>query len=129
MALSLKQSVTHAAAEGARATIGVKDNLATLTVDERESRAKTIVADGLSFLGAKYHASDTTAAVGALNANFECVALADLPGGLVPPDPVSAKLCIVVSVNYPYHDRPLVPAFGPNWATPGTVQSKAVVTL
>ena len=88
------------------------------------------MSDALSFLGDKYHASDTTAAVGTLNAAAECVPTVDVVPGVVPPDPPPpSELCIVVTITYPYEARPLVPGYGPGWTTPDTVTSKAVVTL
>ncbi|HEV2759699.1 MAG TPA: TadE/TadG family type IV pilus assembly protein, partial [Acidimicrobiales bacterium] len=57
MILALKQSVTSAAAEGARAVVGVPDDAAT-PADERLEKARTTVAARLNWLGAKYSPSD-----------------------------------------------------------------------
>ena len=111
MALSLKHSITHAAAEGARAAIGVADDPATAT-DDREDRAIAEVTDSLEWLGDKYDANDVTAEV------KDCSAAAPGPQ------------CIFVEIAYPYEDRPLVPqAPGLGLMTPETMSSTAVVKI
>jgi Flp pilus assembly protein TadG len=111
--LSTKNSITHAAAEGARSAIGVTDNTATSN-DERVDAAKARVAQSLDWLGSKYVASDS-------------------------PDPVIAHCtnstsptatCITVKVVYPYDLRPLVsPAPGLGLVTPSSFSATAVVEL
>lgn len=114
MILATKNSLTHAAAEGARAAIGATDDLATLAVDEREVRAKDEVTKSLSWLGSKYDAAnDVSAKVAACTAS--------LPAG---------PQCITVTITYPYESRPIVPpAPGLGLVTPKNLTSTAVVEL
>jgi Flp pilus assembly protein TadG len=117
MALSLKHSITHAAAEGARAAVGVADDPGTPTTDEREERAKAEVTDSLEWLGDKYDANDVTAEVAECDKN----AAVPVPGG---PE------CMFVEITYPYEDRPMVPqAPGLGLMTPETMSSTAVVKI
>ena len=116
MALSLKHSITHAAAEGARAAVGVADDPGTAT-DDREDRALAEVRDSLSWLGDKYSDDDVTAQVGECDKD----AAVPVPGG---PE------CMFVEIAYPYENRPLVPqAPGLGLMTPETMSSTAVVKI
>jgi hypothetical protein len=116
MALSLKHSVTHAAAEGARAAVGVVDDPGTPT-DDREDRAKAEVRDSLSWLDDKYSDDDVTAEV----AECDKDAAVPVPGG---PE------CMFVEIHYPYKDRPMVPdAPLLGLLTPETMSSTAVVKI
>ena len=109
-ALALKQSVTHAAAEGARASVGVVDDPST-PADEREEKAKAEVEDSLDWIGDKYSASDVTADV------ISC-----------PSSPSSS--CMQVTIAYPYKDKPIVPnAPGLGVVLPDTMTSTAVVKV
>lgn len=111
--LVTKNSLTHAAAEGARAAISVVDDPLTLTVDEREKRAKDRVNTTLDWLGPKYDPNDTSADIAACDAA--------LPAG---------PQCITVKIVYPYETRPIVPpAPGLGLVTPKTLTSTAVVEL
>ena len=109
MMLALKQSVTHAAADGARAAIGAKPLPGETQNDAYVRVARLKVADALDWLGGKYQeGTDFTASVGACG----------------------TSQCITVSVNYPYDNRPLVPpAPGLGLVTPNNFGSTAVVKL
>ena len=105
MMLALKQSVTNASAEAARAAVGISD------ADDAEEKAMETVADRLGWLGDKYQESDTTATV-------------DFCSG------TSGPKCITVQIAYPYSSRPLVPpAPGLGLITPDTFGSTAVVQI
>lgn len=113
MALAVKQSVTAAASEAARSTVGALDRSAA------EAAAKTTVANRLSWLGSNYQASDTTIAwvdpgTGACSAAY------------VPPNWSNASICVTVSI--PYRARSIVPpAPLVDKLTPTSVRSTAVV--
>jgi Flp pilus assembly protein TadG len=103
--LALKQSITSAAAEAARSTVGMTDDTAA------EAAALAVVTDRLDWLGAKYDPGDVTADVAAC------------------PAPTSGR-CITVTITYPYSTRPLVPpAPGLGLLTPDTFGSTAVVQI
>ena len=90
MSLALKQSVTNAAAEGARSTIGVVDNTST-PADERVENAKNVALQRLGWLSTSQKASLTiTPTVAACT--------------------VGTGTCITVQISYPYDDNPLVPS-------------------
>jgi Flp pilus assembly protein TadG len=109
-ALALKQSVTHAAAEGARASVGVVDDPST-AADERETTAKNEVKDSLDWIGSKYDANDVTAKV-------------------VPCPSAPSSSCMEVKIAYPYKDKPIVPAApGLGVVLPDTMTSTAVVKV
>jgi Flp pilus assembly protein TadG len=104
MALALKQSVTNAAAEGARSAVG-------LTGPAAETQAETEARDRLGWLSASQLAVlqvDATAAT--------C-------------DSGSGE-CITVVVNYPYEGNELVPP-APiiNHLAPENVGSRAIVQI
>ena len=109
MMLALKQSVTHAAADGARAAIGAKPVGAETQNDAYVRVAKAKVAGALNWLGSKYNEStDFTATVG----------------------PCGTAQCLTVRINYPYQSRPLVPtAPGLGLVTPSNFGSTAVVQV
>ncbi len=90
MSLALKQSVTNAAAEGARSTIGVVDNAGT-PGDERVLNARNVVLQRLGWLSASQRAS--------LTINPTIGVCTSGPG-----------TCITVQVTYPYDANPLVPS-------------------
>ncbi|MDQ3977959.1 MAG: pilus assembly protein [Actinomycetota bacterium] len=121
MMLALKQSVTSATAEGARAVVGVVDDPATTGVDERVLKAQTTVANRLSWLGAKYQPGDLT--VSWYNSSSGAC---DTPAGGTPPSPPT----ICVKIAYPYNTRPLIPtAPGLGLITPSTLGSEARVQV
>ncbi len=118
--LALKQSITSAAAEGARSVVGVQDDLST-TADERVEKARTTVANRLSWLGSKYSPSDLT--VSWFNSSSGAC---DVPAGGTPPSPPT----ICVKISYPYDSRPLIPtAPGLGLITPSTLGSEARVQV
>jgi len=111
--LATKNSLTHAAAEGARAAISVVDHPSTPLVDEREKRALDKIDDALDWLGSKYQPSDSSADIAACNS-------------ATPTGPQ----CITVKIVYPYETRPIIPpAPGLGLVTPKTLTSTAVVEL
>jgi uncharacterized membrane protein len=100
-ALALKQSVTHAAAEGARAAVGVVDDPATAQV-----------RDSLNWIGDKYSDSDVHAVVDRCDHS------------------ASGPECMFVTIAYPYKDKPIVPsAPGLGVVMPDTMTSNAVVKI
>ena len=122
MMLALKQSVTNAAAEGARAVVGVVDDPLTTTVDERVKKAQDTVANRLGWLGGKYQASDLTVGWYSSGTN----SCSTLPVGISPPTPPT----ICVKITYPYDSRPLIPpAPGLGLITPSTLGSEARVQV
>ena len=124
MILATKNSLTHAAAEGARAALGTVDDPSTPLVspcvpagaacgDERKQRALDRVTSSLNWLGSKYQAGDAAADVN------PCDPL--LPAG---------PQCITVKITYPYEARPIVPpAPGLGLVTPKNLTSTAVVEV
>ncbi|HET7487288.1 MAG TPA: TadE/TadG family type IV pilus assembly protein [Acidimicrobiales bacterium] len=111
--LASKNSLTHAAAEGARAAVAVVDDTSTPGVDEREQRALDQVTKSLSWLGNRFQPGDATAKVAACG------------GGA----PVGTQ-CITVTVTYPYSTRPIIPpAPGLGLVIPDKLTSTAVVEL
>lgn len=114
MILASKNSLTHAAAEGARAAIGVPDQPAATLNARREAEAKAAVARSLDWFGAKYQPSDTTTVIAKCD----------------PANPVDLSECITVTITYPYSARPIVPPMpGLGLATPSTFSATAVVQL
>jgi hypothetical protein len=111
MILSMKQTITHAAAEGARAAIGVAqgDTSPANGVDDRVDAAKARV----------------NSALGAWNSAQKAATTIDVTF------PASCPTsCIDVHVIYKYKDQPLVPpAPGLGLVTPDTLSSDAVVAL
>jgi Flp pilus assembly protein TadG len=105
MMFALKQSMTSAAADAARAAIGAppgtEATVAQLALNQR-----------LSWLGSKYSAADSPAPVVAACANN------------------AAKQCITVKVNYPYAAKPLVPnPPGLSMLAPTVMKSEATVQI
>ncbi len=119
MMLALKQSVTSAAAEGARSVVGVTDDTTT-AADERLEKAKTTVAARLNWLGGNYDPSDVEVSwydPGSLTCDYSAAPV-------TPPAPVT----VCVKITYPYGTRPLVPlAPGLGLVTPETLGSEARV--
>jgi hypothetical protein len=121
MMLALKQSVTNAAAEGARAAVGADPNDPV----EQADVAYQAAADRLGWLGDR------------------CCTSAQLPDpsvatliahDVVPCDPAlpSGDQCMAVSIDYSYADAPLVPAMqlpGFGFFFPETISSQAKVQL
>lgn len=106
--LSAKQTVVHAASEGARAAVGAAPNDAA-----QIAAAKARVKNAMGSLS-QYNVDDP--------AQFEATPAA-CPGGV-------AARCITVKVTYPYSDKPLVPpAPGMGLVTPDKLSSTAVVQV
>ena len=116
MMLNFKQSITHAANEGARAAIGVASGDANGNgIDDRVDAARTRTQDVLKgALGSKYSASDISI---------------PNPAACDSSQPNGAQ-CITVTITYPYASRPIVPAApGLGLITPSTLSSSATVAL
>jgi len=112
MMFAAKQSLTNAAAEGARSVVGVVDNPATSGVDERVEKAKVTVAQRLNWLGNKYVESTDLAAT-----------IETCAGS-------ATAQCVRVKITYPYQARPLIPpAPGLGLVTPTSFKSEAVVQV
>ena len=111
--LSTKNSITHAAAEGARASLSVAD-LPAATLDARRiTQATTTAGNSLSgTLGSHYSSSQVSAAIAGCDS------------------PADTHKCITVTVNYPWSTNPIVPlAPGMGLITPDTIHTSAVVRL
>lgn len=105
--LAAKNSLTHAAAEGARAAVAVVDDPMTAD-DERVLRAREKVDQALEWFGSKYEPGDTTASIA----------------------PCGTAECITVRIVHPYSTRPIVPpAPGLGLVIPSNLTSTAVVEL
>lgn len=114
MMLAAKNSLTHAAAEGARSAIGVAELPAATLDARREDEAKAAVARSLDWFGNKYQPGDTSATVARCD----------------PANPADLTECITVTITYPYKDRPIVPPMpGVGLMTPDTFKATAVVKL
>ena len=120
MMLALKQSITHAAADGARAAVGAYPDpaIAGDTLQAAEVRAATAKVTGaLGWLGSKYDPSFTTATV-------------------APCSGTGTAQCITVKISYPYSSPvlgkggPLVaPAPGLGLVMPDAIGTTAVVQV
>lgn len=111
-ALGLKQSLTHAATEGARAAVGVADDPST-TNDERVDKVVAQVQDSLDWIGSRYSDDDVEA----------------VPGDCTDGVP-SSGTCMFVTITYPYEDKPIVPsAPGLGVLLPETMKTEAVVKI
>src|SRR5690242_17721260 len=113
MMLSTKNSITHAASEGARAALGVSD-LPAATLDARRiTQATTTVASSLNgSLGSHYSPSDVSATIAGCDS------------------PADTHKCITVRITYPWSTRPIIPlAPGMGLATPNNITATAVVRL
>lgn len=103
MILSAKNSLTHAAAEGARAAVGAPDDATAI------ARAKSQVNTSLGWMGTNYQSGDTTATAAYCSGS-------------------SGARCITVTITYPYSTRPLIPtAPGLNLVTPSTISATSVL--
>jgi Flp pilus assembly protein TadG len=111
--LSTKNSITHAAAEGARSALSVSD-LPAATLDARRiTQATTTAGNSLNgTLGSHYHPSDVSATIAGCDS------------------PADTHKCITVTITYPWHTDPIVPvAPGLGLVTPDTIRTTAVVRL
>lgn len=113
--LSAKQSITHSAAEGARAAVGAVPNPGE-TLDQAEVRvARATVAKDLQ---------------GSLSGNNQYVDTSQTAVGYCDTTLNTGPKCITVKVSYPYSDHPLIPsAPGLGLVTPNTIGSTAVVEV
>jgi Flp pilus assembly protein TadG len=115
IALSAKQTITHSAAEGARAAVGAVPNPGE-TQDQAEVRvARDRVAKDVhgSLSGNDQYVDTSATAVGYCNAPL-----------------TTGPKCITVKVTYPYSAHPLVPqAPGLGLVMPDTLSSTAVVEV
>ena len=109
--LSTKNSITHAASEGARSALSVAD-LPTATVNTRRiDQAKATVAKDLAWMGANYNPSY-------VNASIANCSVSD------------STQCITVTITYPWSTNPLIPlAPGMGMAMPNNVRATAVVRI
>ena len=108
MVLAVKQGVTNASAEGARAAVGAADAV------EAEAQAKDRVRNALDWLGSKYDVDDPDQFL---------AQTADCPSISTP----TAK-CITVTITYDYDAHPVVPpAPGLRILTPPRLVSTSVV--
>jgi Flp pilus assembly protein TadG len=114
MALAVKQSVTNAAAEGARAAVGITNEAAA------ELKAQEVVASRLDWLGGNYQGSDltvtwyntTTATCGATS------------------PPTGQPMTICVAIDLPYKARGVVPTVPIiDGVTPEHLRSTAIVQI
>ena len=104
---ALNHDITHAAAEGARATLSQPD---TSTDAQLDAYATNAARDALSFAAAKTYANVTAEVI---------------------PCPSDATIrCIHVHIDYAYRNRPLVPSFGlMNGLIPGSIAADSTVEL
>ena len=114
MALAVKQSVTNAAAEGARAAVGISD------ASDAVVKAEEVVASRLDWLGSNYQASDLT--VSWYNESTSSC------GDLAPPSGQPWTIC--VAIDLPYKSREVVPT-APiiSSVTPEHLRSTAIVQI
>jgi hypothetical protein len=111
--LSTKNSITHAATEGARSALSVSD-LPAATLDARRIAEATTTAGNslIGTLGSHYHPSDVSASIAGCDS------------------PADTHKCITVTITYPWQSDPIVPlAPGMGLVTPDTVRATAVVRL
>jgi len=114
LALDLKQNMTHAATEGARAAIGAVPT----GVETQDDAAKRVALDTVDHAMASFSQWEKTTAYRDASID-QC--------GQSPP--TTAK-CITVTLTYPYGTKPIVPnAPGLGVVIPDTMTSKAVVEL
>lgn len=114
MALAVKQSVTNAAAEGARSAVGASSPVSTAT---------STVANRLNWLGSKYQAGSDLSVVYYNPGTSKCDSAYTPVSGAT-----GVSLCVTVSI--PYKSRQVIPP-APliNGIVPSTVKSTAVVQI
>jgi Flp pilus assembly protein TadG len=116
LALDLKQNMTHAATEGARAAIGAVP-IGTETPDQAAER---VAKDAVTRAMSSFKQFDTSTMVEAHADAAQCQ----------PNPPTPTAECITVTIKYPYKDKPIVPsAPGLGVVIPDTMTTKAVVEL
>ena len=109
--LSTKNTLTHAASEGARSALSVSDLPSATANTRRIAQVQTTIAKDLSWMGANYNASYVNAAI----ANCSST---------------DTTQCITVTITYPWSTKPLIPmAPGLGLAMPNNVTATAVVRI
>lgn len=112
--LSTKNTLTHAAAEGARSALSVSDLPSATANTRRLDQVKATIAKDLNWMGSNYNASYVNASIG------DCA----------PTDPVDNTDCVTVVITYPWSTKPLIPmAPGMGLAMPNNVSATAVVRI
>ncbi|MEW6152664.1 MAG: TadE/TadG family type IV pilus assembly protein [Actinomycetota bacterium] len=113
MALAVKQSVTNAAAEGARSAVGISDPAVAI------AQAQATVNNRLDWLGNNYQPGDVT--ISWFTPGSGC-------GASSPP--AGSPMTICVAIDLPYKAREVVPA-APiiQNVTPENLRSLAVVQI
>lgn len=110
--LSTKNSMTHAAAEGARSALNVPFTPVDTLDARRITQATTAVASSLGHMGARYQPSDTVASIAGCDS------------------PTDTSKCITVTITYPWSSRPMIPlAPGFGFVMPDEIHATAVVRL
>lgn len=109
MMMSLKNSVTHAAAEGARAAIGVSAGDTNGNgIDDRLDAAKAQALASLAWMNSAQKSATT----------------------ITPTWGSCPTTCVKVDISYNYSQQPLIPqAPGLGLVTPSTLTSDAIVAL
>ncbi len=109
--LSTKNSLTHAAAEGARSALSVSDLHVATAAARRIDQVKTTIAKDLAWMGSNYNASYVNAAI----ANCSTI---------------DTTQCVTVTITYPWSTKPLIPpAPGMGLVTPNNLTATAVVRI
>jgi Flp pilus assembly protein TadG len=117
LAVSLKEDITHASAEGARAAIGAQVTTGQTALQAQTAAVDTRVQNVLGWLGSNY--SNVVVQVDPTGFNTSCPTAAD-PSGT----------CLEVIVTYDYGDHPIIPAApGLGYFNPTTLSSTAVVQV
>jgi Flp pilus assembly protein TadG len=115
LALDLKQNMSHAANEGARAAIGAVPTGAETPEQAAERVAKDTVVRAMKSFG-QFDSSMVDAKADAAQCQ--------------PNPPTASAECITVTLTYPYGSKPIVPnAPGLGVVIPDTMTAKAVVVL
>ncbi|MEY2399341.1 MAG: hypothetical protein QOJ00_2515 [Actinomycetota bacterium] len=109
--LSTKNSLTHAASEGARSALSVSDLPSATANTRRLDQVKATITKDLSWMGANYDVSYVNAAI----ANCSST---------------DTTQCVTVTITYPWSSKPLIPAApGLGLVSPNTMTATAVVRI
>lgn len=109
--LSTKNSLTHAAAEGARSALSVADLPIATAEQRRTDQARATIAKDLDWMGSDFDPAYVDADID------DC-------------SPTDTTQCITVTITYPWSTKPLIPmAPGMGLAMPNTVSATAVVRI
>lgn len=125
MAISLQQSVTHSAAEGARSAIGAQIDPA---LDENSPSPNQYSPDPQTNAWERVAVDHVMAGMTWIGGNVAYVtvspSVAACPGG------TAGAMCITVAVSYPYGAHPIVPDIpGLGIVNPAMLKSTAVVQV